>query len=195
METLAQDLSAPVVIEVPPQRLGQCDHDGARSAGRLVADISLVGKIDRRLAQRLRLDQLRAPALVQPRQRPASLPPRLPRLRLGLRVHQVGYRLGLGQVDLAVLEGAPRELARLCQPRPGDRAERPQHRQRHSAPAVHVELGHVLAGLAVRPCEPEHQPLIQHLACLWVPDVPQRRPARGSARRRHALDHLARRRP
>ena len=59
-----------------------------------------------------------------------------------LRVHQVGDRLGLGQVDLAVLEGAPRELARLCQPRPGDRAERPQHRQRHSAPAVHVELGH-----------------------------------------------------
>ena len=53
-----------------------------------------------------------------PLARPAleGLTDRLPRprfagLRLGLGVHQIGHRLGLGQIQLAVVKGAPGELA------------------------------------------------------------------------------------
>ncbi len=48
-------------------------------------------------------------------QRAAQLAQRLATLGLGLGVDQVGNALGLGQVQLAVLEGAARELARLGQ--------------------------------------------------------------------------------
>ena len=46
----------------------------------------------------------------------AHLLERLPALRLGLGADQVGQRLDLGEIELAVLEGAAGELARLRQP-------------------------------------------------------------------------------
>jgi hypothetical protein len=53
--------------------------------------------------------------LVALAERATDLAEGLPALRLGLGVDQVGDALGLGQVQLAVLEGAARELARFGQ--------------------------------------------------------------------------------
>ena len=62
-----------------------------------------------------RAQALRAPVLVEPVQRAIHLLQRLPPLRRRLGRHEIGDALGLGEVELAVLEGAARELAGLGQ--------------------------------------------------------------------------------
>ena len=71
-------------------------------------------------------------------------------LRLGLGADQIGQPLDRGEVELAVLERAARELARLRRPQAFDPPERTEHRGDHRAAAVQLQLGDVLAGLAVR---------------------------------------------
>ena len=78
-----------------------------------------------RLDQRQCLDQPRAPGLGAVAEQAVQLPKRLPALRLGLGADQVGQALDRGEVELAVLEGAAGELARLRQaagPRAGPSA-------------------------------------------------------------------------
>ena len=130
----------------------------------ILRHVAFVGEVDGGFDLRQRLDRARAPGFGAVAEQAAHLLERLPALRLGLGVDQVGQRLDLGEVELAVLEGAPGELARLRQPQPRDPAERRQHRRDHGAAAMQLKLGHVLAGLAARAGKPERQRLVDRLA-------------------------------
>ena len=140
----------------------------------------------RGLDLRQRLDRARAPGLGAVAEQAAHLLERLPALRLGLGADQVGERLDLGEVELAVLEGAAGELAGLRQPQALDPAERRQHRGDHRAAAVELKLGHVLAGLAARAGKPERQRLVDRLAGRGIAHVAPAPPCAAPARGRSA---------
>ena len=57
--------------------------------------------------------------------KPLQLPIGLPALRFGLGADQIGQALDRGEIELAVLEGAARELAGLRRPQALDRARAP----------------------------------------------------------------------
>ena len=164
--------------------VGQRPSDRERAVDEILRHVAFVGKVDRGLDLRQRLDRARAPGLGAVAEQAAHLLERLPALRLGLGADQVGERLDLGEVELAVLEGAARELAGLRHPQARDPAERRQRGGDHGAAAVELKLGHVLAGLAARPGKPQHQRLVDRLAGGGVAHVGQRR----LARLRHAAD-------
>jgi hypothetical protein len=82
---------------------------------------------------------------------------RLAALRFRLGVDEIGEPLDFGQVELAVLEGAARELAGLGETRARQGEHRIDRGPDHRAAAMHVKLGHVLAGEARRCLEPEHE--------------------------------------
>ena len=146
----------------------------------------LVREVDRRLEMREHAREALRPAPVERALRARELARRLPALRLGFGRHQVGDRLGLEEVELAVQERAAGEFAGLgeAQPfMPQDLEERGEH----GAAAVHLELGHVLAGRAPRPRKPEHDAVVEEFARLRVleprvPRVPRRRQMPGEAR-------------
>ena len=117
---------------------------------RVARHVGLVGEVDRCFHQRRGSDQPLPPARVEPAQRPLSLAQRLAPLGPRLGIDEIGQALDAGEVQLAVLEGAARELAGLRQPAALDRADRREHRLDHRPAAVHLQLGHVLAGLAFR---------------------------------------------
>ena len=86
---------------------------------------------------------------------------RLRALRLGLGEHEVGEAFDGGEIEPPVLKGAAGEFARLGRAEARQAAERGEHGGDHRAAAVQVQLGHVLAGLGVRPGKPEHQRLVE----------------------------------
>jgi hypothetical protein len=73
-----------------------------------------VGKIDLGLEQGENAQERLTPQPVTLAEAPAELFQRLKSLGLGFGIDQIGYALGLGQIEPAVLKGAPRELAGLC---------------------------------------------------------------------------------
>ena len=85
---------------------------------------------------------------------------------------QIGHALGLGQVELAVFESAPRELAWLGQPQTQG-AKRIQHACNYRAPAMQMQLSHVLAREARRPRKPKHKPPIQNPAAAGIAQSPE----------------------
>ena len=89
---------------------------------------------------------------------------RLARLRLCLGVDQIGEAFDLGQIELAVLEGAPGELAGLGEARPGKREHGLDDLANHGAASMHVELGHVLSGEAGGTRKPQHETPIEQRA-------------------------------
>ena len=105
------------------------------------------------------------------RSEPLRLGERLTALRLGLGLHEIGQALDLGEIELAVLERAARELAGLGEPRAVEREHRVDHRADHGAAAMDVKLGHVLAGEARRRREQQHQAAVDRR--LRRPDVAQ----------------------
>ena len=111
----------------------------------------------------MRLDQPLAPGFGLLAERALHLPERLPPLAFGLGVDQVGQALDGGQIELAVLKRAPGELARLGRPQAVEPAQRGKGRGNNGAAAVQLELGCVLAGLAVGAGKPERQRLVDHL--------------------------------
>jgi hypothetical protein len=101
--------------------------------------------------------------------------------RLGAGVDQVGHRLGLGQVELVVEEGALGELAGLGQAQAGQarlagvgalqrrlQAARQQQLQHHRA-AVGLQFQHVFAGVAVRRGKVQRQPVVDGRAIGIAP--------------------------
>ena len=158
-----------------------------RDAGpHLVGDAGrqiLVGKIDRRFEMGQRAQAERAPVLVEAMQRAIHLLQRELALLVGFRRDQVGDGFGLGEVELAVLEGAARELAGLGQPAEAQLADRLQRAADHRAPAMQVQLGHGLAGLGVGRLEPHDQAAVDRLAALRVEDGAQRQAPRLGQRR------------
>ncbi len=145
---------------------------------RFCRHVALVGEVDGGLDLRQRFDGLGPPGLGAVAEQAAHLLERLPALRLGLGADQVGERLDLGEVELAVLEGAAGELARLRQPQPLDPAERRQHRGDDRVAAVELKLHHVLAGLAAGAGKPERQRLVDRLAGQRIAHIRERRLAR-----------------
>ena len=119
---------------------------------------------------------------------------RLAALRLGLGVDEIGETFDLGQVELAVLEGAPRELAGLGEPRAGKRQHRVDHLADHGAAAMHMKLGHVLAGEARRAGEPQHEPAVELRPSRRPESAQARMPRLGDAAAER-LEHGARRGP
>ena len=162
-----QTVAQPLAARGAGQRLGDLVAQAAQqsSAGRdqILRHVGFVGEIDPRLDQRQRLDQPRAPAFGAVAEQAFHLPERLAALRLGLGTDQIGQAFDRGEIELAVLERAAGELAGLRRPQPLDPAERSQHRGDHRAAAVQLQLGRVLAGLAVRPGKPQRQRLVDHL--------------------------------
>jgi len=135
------------------------------------------------------MDQDVSPAVVAITQRAVQLAQGLPTLPFGFGVDQVPDPLGLGKIQLAVLEGPPGKLARLshAQAQFGKGLEQRLH---HGPAAVHVELGGILPGIAGRALEEEHQRLVQRDAAM-----PQTTQARHAWRRNLAgqgSDSLAR---
>ena len=86
---------------------------------------------------------------------------------LGAGVDQVGYRLGLGQVDLVVQKGPLAEFTRPRQPQTQTlaklQAARHQQLQHHRA-AVGLQFQHVFAGVGGRRREVDCQALVDHAA-------------------------------
>ena len=116
------------------------------------------------LDQRLGAQQLLPPAFVERAQRAFGLRESLAALRLGLGVDEIGEALDLGKIELAVLEGAARELAGLGEARSGERQYGLDDLAHHGAAAMHVELGHVLAGEAGGTRKPKHEATIEQRA-------------------------------
>ena len=76
---------------------------------------------------------------------------RLAALAFGLGRDQIGEAFHRGEIELAVLEGAPGEFAGLGRAQALEaRRRRCKHRGDHGAAAVQLQLGDVLAGLAMR---------------------------------------------
>ena len=195
VKPLAQQLAAVAVIEMLADLAGQRLHLGAGSLDGDDGDVGLIGKIDGGFELRHGADQTLPPSLIEAKQRSARLPQSLPSLRGGFRLDEIRQPLRAGQIELAVLKRAAGELAGLRQAAAFDVPQRRQHALDHGPAAVHLEFRHVLAGLAFRRREPEHQRLVQNFAGAGMLDLPERGEARLGQRRRHPLDRLARRRP
>src|SRR5262249_60616936 len=110
-------------------------------------------------------------------------------------VSVVGKTLNPGVIALAVLEGAPRDLAGLPQPAALDAADGLERGLHHGTAGVDLQLGHVLAGLALGRGEPEGQSVVNDLTGLWVLDAAQGRKSRARPRRGHFFQHAAGGRP
>ena len=153
-------------------------RDRQRRPDQILRHIGLVGKIDPRLDQRQRLDQPRPPGLGAIAEQALELAIGLTALRLGLGADQIGETLDRGEIEPAVLERAARELARLRRPQSFDPPERAEHRGDHRAAAVQLQLGDVLAGLAVRPGKPQRQRLVDRFAAVRIAHAGERGLAR-----------------
>ena len=79
----------------------------------LIGHVLLGREVDLGFEPGQRAEQRRAPAVIEPAQRAIELAQRLARLRPGLGIDQIGEALHRGEIEAAVQECAPRELARL----------------------------------------------------------------------------------
>ena len=153
----------------------------------------LFGKVERGLDQRAQLDEALRQRVDVARERAGQRARRRARGRFGVGVDQVGDRLGLRQVELAVEERAQRELAglRQSQARRAARrlasisrrlqAARKQQLQHHRA-AMGLQLEHVFAGVRVRRRKEQRQAVVD--GAPWL--VEQRTVVRDARRQRAA---------
>ena len=107
--------------------------------------------------------------------RPCSCRKRLAALRIGVGVDQIGETFDGGEVELAVLERAARELAGLGRAQAVHRCERREQRGDHRASAMQLDLGDVLARFAFRSGKKQRQRLVDDLARLRIADARERR--------------------
>src|SRR5665213_2677199 len=82
------------------------------------------GKIQRGLRQSTSADEPVAPVLIQSTQHAIILPKRLPPLCFRPRIDEIGERLSLSQIKLAIFNSAPRELAAFRRPQTWDMRKR-----------------------------------------------------------------------
>ena len=143
------------------RRLGD---DRARRVERQRVGVLDVGKVDLRLDIAIASSERGADRLGVAAQRAAGDAQRLAPLRLGLGVDEVGEALDLGQIELAVLERAPGEFARLGRTQAGQARERGDDAGDRRAAAGHLQLRHLLAGEAARRDEADDQRAVERLA-------------------------------
>ena len=108
------------------------------------------------------MDQPPAPAQIELALRAFGILHRKAPLRLGLGIDQIGQRLGLDQIDLAVEKGAAREFAGFGMPDAVEAGDRLQHLGHDGAPAMDMEFGDILAGKAVGPGKEDDQATVEH---------------------------------
>ena len=160
-----------------------------RSVG---GDVGLVGEVEPGLDQRLRLHQLVAPTLVERRSAPPSACASAWR-----RCASVSASMRSARPSTSVRSSLPFSKARRANS-PGsasrslEREQRIEHAPDHGAAAMHVQLGHVLAGEARRRREPERQPAVEQLAGSRDLDRAQGSPGAAAAA---AAQRVAARRP
>ena len=139
----------------------------------------LVGKIDHRFEMGENTGQMPRPIAIKPAQFATELAQGLAALRLGFGGGEIGDRLGLGQVELAVLKGAAGEFPGFGKPEP-ETAQRIGDRGEHRAAAVQMQFGDILAGKARGGGKPQHQRIVERFAAIRVNEAAM---PRGSRRR------------
>ena len=166
-------LGGPTIATLMPSRSlsprwpsARCRLDFGGELARLNADAVFdfrrqifVGEIDRGFEMGEDMGQAARPVAIKAAERAVELAQCLAALRLGLGRGEIGDRLGLSKVELAVQKRAAGELAGLSEPQP-EPAQYLDERSEHGAAAVQVELGDILAGGAVRRREPQHQSVV-----------------------------------
>ena len=163
LQTLAQQLP------LPGRRLHCCDRrlDSLQQAEDFAIGQKinfLFRKINRCLDMQAHVDQLRQHRLHPVRKLSLQRTQRRPGRRLTAGVDQVGNRLGLHQIQLAMVKRTGGKLSRLCRGGP-KRIHARQQAVLHHHPGMALQLHHILARERVRGREVQHQPLIQRLAC------------------------------
>mmetsp|Transcript_32493 Transcript_32493/g.76308 ORF Transcript_32493/g.76308 Transcript_32493/m.76308 type:complete len:400 (-) Transcript_32493:129-1328(-) len=120
-----------------------------------------LGEVERGFHQHAQLDELVAQHADLLAQRAAEGPARAAGGGFSAGVDQVGHGLGLGQVELAVQEGALGELSRLGQPQVDTGLDDPRQQQlhHHGAP-VGLQLQHMLAGVGMRGRKVQREALV-----------------------------------
>ena len=140
----------------------------ARSQSRRQRSLELdfFGEVDGGFDQRRRVEESGTPWAGRLAHRSRELPLRMTALPLGFGVDEIGQPFQLRQVHLAVGKGAAREFARLGRTQPGLGRERGEHRSDHGRAAVQLEFDGVLADLAARGLEKQHDGMVQRRAVL-----------------------------
>ena len=183
-QAIAQTLATAIIgqhrRDLAPQRRSLRQGRGQQGGGY----VGLIGKIDPGLDHGERRDQVAPPRFGALGKGAGHLAERLATLCLRVRPDEVGEALDRREVDPAVLERPPRELAGFSRPQPFERPEDRQHRGNHRTAAVQMQLGHVLAGLAVGAREPQGQRLIEYVTVL-VAQLRQPHPPRLREPARH----------
>ncbi len=177
---------------MPPDRRLQRRELGQHGGFGLGRQI-LVGEVDQRLLLGEQQPQPPSPAAIQIAERAVELAQRLPPLFRRLGGHQIADRLGLDQVHPPVEEGPPGELAGLGRPR-AEPHQRVRHPGDYRPAGVQMQLGGILARIAARPRQPQHQRLVQHLA-RPAAQPPQRRMPRLGPAAAQRIEQQAARRP
>ena len=113
---------------------------------------------------------------------------RLAALAIGVGMNQIVEAFSFGEIELAVLECAPREFAGLGRTQAIDRAERIEHRRDHRASAMNMKFRDVLAGGAVRSRKPERHRFVERAAI----EIAQRRQMSETRRRQTPTQPLDR---
>ena len=123
----------------------------------------LLGKVDVIGQQRVEFQDLAAERRQAVRQPALELLQRAAALRRRTGVDEVGGRLGLQQIHLAVQHGAASELARHGGPCPGLNQRRDRG-GRHDQPAMGRDLDQVIAGVGVRRREAGREAVVHERA-------------------------------
>src|SRR4029079_4026589 len=89
--------------------------------------------------------------------------------------------LDLGEIELAVFERAPGELAGLGKAQAGEGEQRIERGTDHGAAAMQLPLGPGLAGEARGPREPQHETAVELRGQRWSDVTQGGMPGRGHA--------------
>ncbi len=181
-DAFAKDLAAAPIGERAIELRGKPPRRRQRFLEGALRDIALVRKVEARFHICHGPQKRRPPALVALPQRPGRLRERLIPLRRRPGTDKVRETLRFGQIELAVLESAPREFAGLGHSQTQS-AKRLQHARDHGAPAVQMQFGHVLAREARRPRKPKYERPVQNLSVSRVAQNPET----GHPGRRHLV--------
>ena len=149
-----------------------------RRTEQIFRHIGFVGKIDPRLDQGQRLDQSPPPRLGAVADQAFELTKGQAALRLRFGGDEIGQALDRREIEPAILEGAAGELAGLGRPAALDHRQRIEHAGNDRLAAVKLQLGDVLAGLAVRRRKPQRQRFVDDFAARRIAHPRQRRLAR-----------------
>ena len=158
LKPFAQTFAAMIVVERARDRIADRAHRFIDAFDQARWQI-LFRKVDRRFDPRERTQQTAAPGLDLLAEGAFHLPQRLASLRLGLGGDEIGETFDLGQVELAVVEGAAREgaglgrLEALCH-------KAFSHRGDDRRAAMDMQLHHILAGEAGGAGEPERESIV-----------------------------------